>query len=148
MDFGKVVLLNCPQHCSDKDDVLLRCDLSRALDWTIHQIDALTHSLPNKTDQDETQFVFDCSRTLEDEILFRFGRSCALEATTHQLLCHSVPSDLGDTPDTKVDSFAMKAATIDGLGSGLGKSFTNFGQDLMVYMSDARGSGDTSSSVP
>ena len=47
-------------------------------------------------------------------------------------------SDLGETVDVKVDSFASEAGTTDVAGSGLesisclGESFTNSGQDLMV----------------
>ena len=44
-------------------------------------------------------------------------------------------SDLGETVDVKVDSFASEAGTIDVTGSGLesyclGKSLTKSGQDL------------------
>jgi len=55
--------------------------------------------------------------------------------------CYS-GSDLGETVDVKVDSFASEAGTIDVTGSGLesisclGKSFTKSGQDLTVDLSD------------
>ena len=51
-------------------------------------------------------------------------------------------SDLGETVDVKVDSFASEAGTIDVTGSGLesisglGKLFTKSGQDLTLDLSD------------
>ena len=57
------------------------------------------------------------------------------------LSCYS-GSDLGETVDVKVDSFAGEAGIIDATGSGLesisclGESFTKSGQDLAVDLSD------------
>ena len=72
------------------------------------QHNAQIYSLPQDSDQDETQLLFD--------------RSCALEAMIQQLVRHSAHSDHGKTPGTKVGSFAVMTGTIEGLGSGVGKS--------------------------